>query len=81
MTLAMKKTDAYASLHAKLVQEVRSEPVEPVEDVTAGQHIHCLLSAAVGVCALPKAMFADDDITDIRNVRTILARLIERIEA
>ena len=68
MTLAMKKTDAYASLHAKLVQEVRSEPLEAPEDAEVGNIVHCLLSAQAAVCALPDAMLAEDDIRDIRNV-------------
>lgn len=79
MTKAMRSTEAYATLHSKLIQEVRSEPVEPVEQPDAGMYVHGLLSACASVCALPKHMFAEDDINDIRNVRINLARLLERL--
>lgn len=79
MTIAMRKTDQYAELHAKLAQEVRSEPVEPVEDLTAGMYVFSLLSACSAVCALPRTMFAAGDVQDIRNVRANLARLLERL--
>ena len=79
MTLAMKKTDAYASLHAKLIEEVRSEPLEAPEDAEVGNIVHCLLSAQAAVCALPAAMLAHDDITDIHNVIRNLTRKLEEL--
>lgn len=91
MTKAMRSTEAYATLHERMlaeirrsgptgpIEEVRSEPVEAVEDLTAGQYVFSLLSACASVCALPRHMFAEDDINDLRNVRINLARLLERL--
>lgn len=79
MTKPMRSTDTYAVLHSKLAQEVRSEPLGDGVDLTAGRYVFDLLSASSAVCALPRGMFASDDITDIRNVRANLARLLERL--
>jgi len=79
MTAPMRTTPAYHSLHSKLVQEVRSEPVTPLECEDAGQHMHGLLSACASVCALPRHFFAADDIQDIRNIRANLAQLLARL--
>lgn len=79
MTKPMRSTAAYEMLHSKLVQEVRSEAVQPVEDLTAGQYVFGLLSACASVCALPRHMFAADDINDIRNIRANLAQLLARL--
>ena len=53
MTAPMRSTPAYQSLHAKLVQEVRSEPVEAAETQDAGQHVFGLVSAAMSLRTLP----------------------------
>ena len=79
MTRPMKSTEAYAALHSRLIQEVRSEPVQTVEQEDAGQYVYGLLSACASVCALPSHIFADDDIQDIRNIRANLAQLLARL--
>ena len=77
MTKSMRSTDAYASLHSKLVSEVRSEPLGDGVDLTAGRYVFDLLSASSAICALPRAMFAADDVQDIRNVIRNLSKLVE----
>lgn len=86
MTKAMRSTEAYATLHSKLIQEVRSPLVHgehyippTVEEEVVGQTIHCLMSAAMALCAMPEGAFADDDRTNIMNVVKNLGMLVRRI--
>ena len=80
MTAPMKANPTYQALHARLVEEVRSAPVEADDayDV-AGQTIHCLLSAQAALCAMPDHVFDKDDRTDILNVIKNLGLLVRRI--
>ena len=79
MTKPMKATEAYATLHSKLIQEVRSEPVEADPEPDAGPYMHCLLSAQAALCALPTHMFAADDRVDLLNVIKNLGMLARRL--